>query len=641
MNWLSEKKLEFLKTDYKSHLWYITKQNCNFRDLCFMANILELWNDNPNEPFQIFFDRKKKESPFNEFINDTPHRALKNCEFFGLMNQTNGAKSAYSSKNLTKAYYEIKEKCEGNFKLLERYQNYINKQIENMEIAIDGKTLKPILYTLKVLILIGDATNEYSISDQELKLFVCTCNSWNDYVQSVESILRYRNDPDYKSQIDKRYEIANDTRFNLVFKNLSYLNTEKNRISIPKNLVRTIKKKVFEFELGESLTVNVIGNLTHIPLQKIFYGAPGTGKSFSIKSVIAEHMSIDVDQVDMEADNIFRTTFHPDYDYAQFVGCYKPTKEKNGDITYDFVPQVFVNALVEAYGGVQPAKSSSNTSATTDQVADGETKKDDLNEEDTVVEQTVESEVETQAVKPVYLVIEEINRGNCAQIFGDIFQLLDRNANGESEYSISVDKDLREYLEINCPNAICNGKIKIPANLSIIATMNTSDQSLFPMDSAFKRRWEWEYVPIKNQNFDKDGNLIHFRIVVEEGRYEYDWNVFQNAVNVEIKEKTNSEDKQMGDYFIKKDVTLDEFINKVMFYLWNDVCKENYQTEDNFFRTKENDSADEVEFSFGEMMADKVNKINGFMRKLNVKNLIETSESTDASDVSTPESSAD
>ena len=376
-------------------------------------------------------------------------------------------------------------------------------------------------------------------------------------------------------------------------------------------------------------------------LQKIFYGAPGTGKSFSIKSVIAEHMSIDVDQVDMEADNIFRTTFHPDYDYAQFVGCYKPTKEKNGDITYDFVPQVFVNALVEAYGGVQPAKSSSNTSATTDQVADGETKKDDLNEEETVVEQTVESEVETQAVKPVYLVIEEINRGNCAQIFGDIFQLLDRNANGESEYSISVDKDLREYLEINCPNAICNGKIKIPANLSIIATMNTSDQSLFPMDSAFKRRWEWEYVPIKNQNFDKDGNQVHFKIVVEKGKYEYDWNEFQNAVNIEIQKKTHSEDKQMGDYFIKKDVSLDEFINKVMFYLWNDVCKENYHTEDNFFRTEDESTEEEMEFSFGEMMADKVNKINGFMRKLKVKNLIETSESTDASDVSTPESSAD
>lgn len=372
------------------------------------------------------------------------------------------------------------------------------------------------------------------------------------------------------------------------------------------------------------------------PLQKIFYGAPGTGKSFSIKSVIAEHMSIDVDQVDMEADNIFRTTFHPDYDYAQFVGCYKPATDKNGDIAYEFIPQVFVNALVEAYGGVQSTNTPSNTSATTEQVADSpnddETKDDDSKDKETVVEQTVESEVETQAVKPVYLVIEEINRGNCAQIFGDIFQLLDRNANGESEYSISVDKDLREYLEINCPNAICNGKIKIPANLSIIATMNTSDQSLFPMDSAFKRRWEWEYVKIENKT--------DFEIEVD-ATHKYNWKDFQKAVNDIIKVKTNSEDKQMGDYFIKKNVTLNEFVNKVMFYLWNDICKENYHTDDNFFRTEDESTEEEMEFSFGEMMADKVNKINGFMRKLKVKNLIETSESTDASDVSTPESSAE
>lgn len=372
-----------------------------------------------------------------------------------------------------------------------------------------------------------------------------------------------------------------------------------------------------------------LGSFNHFPLQQIFYGAPGTGKSFSIKSVIAEHMSIDVDQVDMETDNIFRTTFHPDYDYAQFVGCYKPATDKNGDIAYEFIPQVFVNALVEAYGGVQSTNTPSNTSATIEQVADSsmddETKHDGLNEDETV-DQTVENEAETQVVKPVYLVIEEINRGNCAQIFGDIFQLLDRDSNGFSEYSISVDKDLREYLEKNCPNAIKNGKVKLPANFNIIATMNTSDQSLFPMDSAFKRRWEWVHVPIKNQNFDKDGNLVHFKIVVEQGKYEYDWNEFQKAVNIEIQKKTHSEDKQMGDYFIKKDVSLDEFINKVMFYLWNDVCKENYHTEDNFFRTKE-----ETEFSFGELIADKQNKIVGFMDNLGVKNKVKPSENTEVS----------
>ena len=203
---------------------------------------------------------------------------------------------------------------------------------------------------------------------------------------------------------------------------------------------------------------------------------------------------------------------------------------------------------------------------------------------------------------------------------------MDRDSNGFSEYSISVDKDLREYLEKNCPNAIKNGKVKLPANFNIIATMNTSDQSLFPMDSAFKRRWEWVHVPIKNQNFDKDGNLVHFKIVVEQGKYEYDWNEFQKAVNIEIQKKTHSEDKQMGDYFIKKDVSLDEFINKVMFYLWNDVCKENYHTEDNFFRAKE-----ETEFSFGELIADKQNKIVGFMDKLGVKNKVNPSENTEVS----------
>jgi len=314
------------------------------------------------------------------------------------------------------------------------------------------------------------------------------------------------------------------------------------------------------------------------PLQQIFYGAPGTGKSYSMKDVIAKHMGVDVKSIDMEADNIFRTTFHPDYDYAQFVGCYKPTKDAE-KITYDFMPQVFTNALVKAY----------------------------------------------ESKQQVYLVIEEINRGNCAQIFGDIFQLLDRNGNGESEYSISVDEDLRKYLETNCPESIKEGKIKLPANLSIIATMNTSDQSLFPMDSAFKRRWEWVYVPIKYNNFDKDGNPVQFRIIVEKDKFEYDWNKFQKSVNGYIVNTTHSEDKQMGDYFIKKNVTLDEFVNKVMFYLWNDVCKENYHTEDNFFRTKDEDANEETEFSFGELMTDKANLIIGFMRKLNVDNLIKES----------------
>lgn len=309
------------------------------------------------------------------------------------------------------------------------------------------------------------------------------------------------------------------------------------------------------------------------PLQCILYGAPGTGKSFSIKSEIAKHQGIGVEKVDMEADNIFRTTFHPDYDYAQFVGCYKPTKDGDGKITYEFTPQVFTNALVKAY------------------------------------EKPDES---------VYLVIEEINRGNCAQIFGDIFQLLDRNANGESEYAINVDEDLRKYLQDYFSGSekidkeykrlIDDGKIKLPRNFNIIATMNTSDQSLFPMDSAFKRRWEWEYVPIKYQNKDDSGAVVTYWI---DGKY--NWNIVQKIINLKILDITKSEDKQLGDYFIKgvKNnkglyvIDTDKFINKVMFYLWNDICKDNYNTDDNFFRKETKDKEGEYEeFSFGQLAAD-------------------------------------
>ena len=155
-----------------------------------------------------------------------------------------------------------------------------------------------------------------------------------------------------------------------------------------------------------------------------------------------------------------RTTFHPDTDYASFVGCYKPVKddEDNKKIVYEFVPQAFTDAYVAAWSDLE---------------------------------------------HPYYLIVEEINRGNCAQIFGDLFQLLDRK-NGKSEYKIKADKDLAKYLceakdkdgqdVLMDKDGIKDGKLCLPANLHILATMNTSDQSLFPMDSAFKRRWDWEYI---------------------------------------------------------------------------------------------------------------------------------------------------
>lgn len=188
----------------------------------------------------------------------------------------------------------------------------------------------------------------------------------------------------------------------------------------------------------------------------------------------------------------------------------------------------------------------------------------------------------------VYLIIEEINRGNCAQIFGDLFQLLDRDKTGKSEYTIKADADLKTYLEEklgeNNPG-IKNGELSLPSNLYIFATMNTSDQSLFPIDSAFKRRWDWKYEPIKYKNTD-------WEIDIDE--HKYSWVSFQKEVNKKIFEVNHSEDKMLGDYFVNPTngmITADLLKDKILFYLWNEVCKDG---EGDIFRTSE---TDEIKFS--------------------------------------------
>ena len=271
--------------------------------------------------------------------------------------------------------------------------------------------------------------------------------------------------------------------------------------------------------------------------QIIYYGAPGTGKSHKIKEQLEG----------VSKENIFRTTFHPDSDYSTFVGAYKPTRSERplyglfgketvrlrdeadlseDIITYKFIPQSFINAYMQAY------------------------RKPDEN---------------------VYLIIEEINRGNCAQIFGDLFQLLDRDENGISEYTIKADADLKAFLkeELGKDNpGIKEGELCLPSNLYIYATMNTSDQSLFPIDSAFKRRWDWEYEPIKYKNTDW---------VIDIDGLKYKWSDFQKEVNTRILKDTGSEDKMLGDYFVNpptKAISFNLFRNKILFYLWNDVCKD-------------------------------------------------------------------
>lgn len=325
-----------------------------------------------------------------------------------------------------------------------------------------------------------------------------------------------------------------------------------------------------------------------LPLQKIFYGAPGTGKSHEVKKRTGELLS---DDTEVDLPNVFRTTFHPDTDYASFVGCYKPTMKptskeqktisgKEEDIAYEFVPQVFADAYIYAYNNSK---------------------------------------------MPTYLVIEEINRGNCAQIFGDLFQLLDRK-NGISEYKIKADNDFAKYLEeakdengqdiLLNKDGIKDRKLCLPANLHILATMNTSDQSLFPMDSAFKRRWEWEYVPI---NYDTNIKSGEFEITIDKLRYS--WVDFIKNVNAKIFDLTQSEDKQMGNFFIKNSINKNEFKSKVMFYLWYEVLRDEVGNKDYFFYAKsEIDGKESVhKFTFKDLFESNANDIlTQFMAYLGV-----------------------
>ncbi len=280
------------------------------------------------------------------------------------------------------------------------------------------------------------------------------------------------------------------------------------------------------------------------PLQQIFYGAPGTGKSHTVeKDYVKGHKS-------------FRITFHPDTDYASFVGCYKPSMSgpDEDQIAYEFVPQVFLKAYEYAWN--HPGEKT-------------------------------------------FLVIEELNRGNCAQIFGDVFQLLDRRVGdypGFSKYKINADTDIAKYLKKHIDNgdSAYENKIKeiygldefdfslmaIPDNLYILATMNTSDQSLFPIDSAFKRRWEWEYVRV---NYD-DASQFYLKI---DDNHKYNWDKVLRGLNDYIKSETHNTNKILGNRFVQAGadgiISTKAFRDKVLFFLFNDVFKDDDDFKAAFF----------------------------------------------------------
>ena len=387
-----------------------------------------------------------------------------------------------------------------------------------------------------------------------------------------------------------------------------------------KMYLRFLKARSFFKSIDEAKSADADNSKKSVAIQQIFYGAPGTGKSHMIK-------------VQTKGEDVVRTTFHPDTDYSSFVGTYKPTTKEvplyaieggkaaavegadgkpmtEDKIVYEFVEQAFLQAYVAAWKKYGEA-------------AAEETPKDE------------------------YLIIEEINRGNCAQIFGDLFQLLDRGDEGFSEYPIKADADIKKQLakefvglkiakadginalfdgEADVVGKVLSGEILLlPNNLYIWATMNTSDQSLFPIDSAFKRRWDWQYVPIgdagKGWTIEVNGN-------------KYDWWQFLSAINDRVYEATYSEDKKLGYFFCKAKngvITADKFVSKVIFYLWNDVFKDS-EFEGDAFKDENGDKLSFDKFYIAEGNVAKVNTANveQFLKNLGLMPISETTNEEEA-----------
>ena len=270
----------------------------------------------------------------------------------------------------------------------------------------------------------------------------------------------------------------------------------------------------------------------------IYFGAPGTGKSFNLEEDRKELLGEEYNE------NYERVTFHPDYSYANFVGSYKPVMDED-EISYDYVPGPFMRSLVKAYNNPH---------------------------------------------EPFILIIEEINRANVAAVFGDVFQLLDRDNDNVSRYPIQTSNEMRKYLEkeLNEWSYIDDvSSIEIPSNLFIWATMNSADQGVFPMDTAFKRRWDFEYLDIddgqeKIENIKINGRLPNSWKTFKNNKDS--WNEIRIAINNELLHLGINEDKLMGPFFAfneyidqDKELTFDEFkrifMNKVLMYLIEDAAK--------------------------------------------------------------------
>lgn len=373
---------------------------------------------------------------------------------------------------------------------------------------------------------------------------------------------------------------------------------------------------------NDKLNAIATSDIPSTPRQRIFFGAPGTGKSYSLNE---EAKSL----VSNKSNHIERVTFHPDYTYANFVGSYKPIMKQSDIACLDDDSKKVLSVLNNRTITTQEKYDALYESfKTTDGLTrlpiilglyfddSFETKKEDgtkasnnnsvernhgrairkyvqLLSEESYKEKIAYEYVPGPFIRllvkalqnpeaPYVLIVEEINRANVAAVFGDVFQLLDRNNDGESEYSITTTADMRAYLQRELGKDKDVTTIKIPSNLFIWATMNSADQGVYPMDTAFKRRWTFSYYGLDDEENNLSAAAIKPRFELGKSNKLISWNSLRKAINDELSTDTYNinEDKLMGPFFLKEEALKDNtsfneaFKNKVLMYLFDDVVKQ-------------------------------------------------------------------
>lgn len=555
-----EKKIEEFKNAKEYECWYLVKQPTEFSNLCYLVSLLEKYkNDEKKINLSDYINNMvNKISKENENVKISPnYRALRVAAFFGLIKMKDGK---YENSEISQTFLEIKNITKGKFEKIELYKNIITRQIEKMFISsiideeYNGVRIKyklfPVILLYKILLELGKANNEkYYISTIEYKYIVATTKNYSDFLQTLLEIIELRNNDEYIEKLEN-FKTKFDNRIKQALKQLDTLNVTNEGIEIKPDKLLEVREKVNSFESGfieydelkyidflystESLfdlkKYNKIKNHerkenSHT-YQKIFFGAPGTGKSYKVSKLIEETFGKDENLI---KNNVIRTTIYQDYSYYDFIGNIMPENDGT-QIKYVFKPGPFTEALIRAF----------------------------------------ENENED-----VFLVIEEMSRGNIASIFGDIFQLLDRE-NGVSQYPIDnslISQYIEKELTID-DEKIKNGKIYLPSNLHILGTVNTSDQNVNVMDTAFKRRFLFEYVDTKPVYDEEKNPLNDFKF--ELSNEKFNWiKLYQNLNKFIVEDLELSEDKQLGQFFLKftenEEENYEQLNNKLLQYLWEDV----------------------------------------------------------------------